>query len=118
MRLLANENVPRSTIGSLRNAGFDVASILEDSPGISDHQVLNRAATEGRVILTFDKDYGDLIFRDRMPAPPGVILARIEPISVAEATSLFLVVLRSTKFQVEGWFSIVTRDSVRQRRLP
>ena len=54
MRFFANENMPLASVRVLREAGFDVASITEDSPGISDEGVLRRAHAENRIILTFD----------------------------------------------------------------
>jgi predicted nuclease of predicted toxin-antitoxin system len=63
MQLLANENFPLVSVQLLRQANYDVASITEDSPGIEDPEVLARAVDEQRIILTFDRDYGELIFR-------------------------------------------------------
>ena len=61
MQFLANEDVPMASIRRLRAAGYDVASIIEDSPGVKDESVLSRAHAEQRIILTFDRDYGELI---------------------------------------------------------
>ncbi len=59
MRFLANENFPLPSVRLLRQAGYDVASITEDSPGMDDSEVLTRATDERLVILTFDRDYGN-----------------------------------------------------------
>jgi predicted nuclease of predicted toxin-antitoxin system len=53
MQLLANENFPLVSVQLLRQAGYDIASITEDSPGIEDPEVLARAVDEQRIILTF-----------------------------------------------------------------
>lgn len=53
MRFLANENFPLPSVRLLRQAGYYVASITEDSPGMEDSEVLTRATDEQRVILTF-----------------------------------------------------------------
>ena len=63
MRLLANENFPGLAITALRSHRHDVVWIREDSPGISDHNALSRATAEGRILMTFDKDFGELVFR-------------------------------------------------------
>jgi hypothetical protein len=63
MRLCANENILEDCIRRLRQDGHDVWWIRETSPGISDDAVLARAATESRLLLTFDKDFGELVFR-------------------------------------------------------
>ena len=50
IRFLANENVPLPSVRLLRQAGYDVASMSEDSPGMEDAEVLSRATNEQRVI--------------------------------------------------------------------
>jgi predicted nuclease of predicted toxin-antitoxin system len=77
MRLLANENVPLDAVTALRENGHDVAWIREDARGSNDEQVLTRAQKEERILLTFDKDFGELAFRSKLPASSGVILFRI-----------------------------------------
>jgi predicted nuclease of predicted toxin-antitoxin system len=63
MDFLANENFPVVSIKLLRNAGHDVASVIEETPGNKDRGVLKRAHEENRIVLTFDRDYGELIYR-------------------------------------------------------
>jgi predicted nuclease of predicted toxin-antitoxin system len=58
MRFLANENFPLVSVRRLREAHHDVLSVGESMPGIKDEEVLALAALEGRVLLTFDRDYG------------------------------------------------------------
>ena len=53
MRFLANENFPLPSVRLLRQAGYDVALMIEDSPGMEDSEVLTRATDEQRVILAF-----------------------------------------------------------------
>lgn len=66
MLFLANENFPIASVRILRNAGYDVVAIIEDNPGIDDTSILRQAVAESRTILTFDSDYGNLIFRDKL----------------------------------------------------
>lgn len=60
MRFLANENIPGALVKALRGAGNDVIWIRTEAPGIHDQEVLARAARDGRILLTFDKDFGEL----------------------------------------------------------
>jgi len=66
---LADENFPLDTVRRLGEAGHDIAVVVRDSPGMSDEEILERADHEGRVVLTFDRDYGRLLYgeppRDR-----------------------------------------------------
>lgn len=72
-RLLADENVPGAVVAALRQQGHDVAWIHEDAPGSPDPEVLERAQREGRVVVTFDKDFGELAFRRGLAASVGVV---------------------------------------------
>ena len=60
---LANENFPKPSIKLLRDSGLVITSIQEKCPGISDAEVLEMAVESDLIILTFDRDYGELIFR-------------------------------------------------------
>ena len=73
---LANENFPKPSITILRDSGLNVQSIQEDSPGISDEEVINIASERNLIILTFDRDYGELIFKHSRNAPPAVVYFR------------------------------------------
>ncbi len=66
---LADENFPIASVRLLRKSGLDVVAVIEESPGISDAAILQRAEHERRIILTFDRDYGELIFRQRLGRP-------------------------------------------------
>jgi predicted nuclease of predicted toxin-antitoxin system len=77
MRWLADECVDAAVVASLRGARHDVSYIAEIASGLTDTEVLQRARDEGRLFLTEDKDFGELIFRFRL-AVPGLVLLRID----------------------------------------
>jgi predicted nuclease of predicted toxin-antitoxin system len=118
MKLLANENFPLPSVKFIRQAGYDIVSITEDSPGIEDIEVLTRAANEQRMILTFDRDYGELIYRLRKPSPKGIIYMRFRPHTPEEPATIWLNLLQTEGLQFEGRFTVVERDQIRQRPLP
>ncbi len=62
LQILANENVPGDAVEALRKKGHDLAWVREDAPGTADPQVLERAQKEGRILVTLDKDFGELAF--------------------------------------------------------
>ena len=64
MRFLADENVPRGIVARLRYLGSDIAYIQEIRSGMSDLEVIDLARTQGRILLTFDKDFLKLVSRD------------------------------------------------------
>lgn len=118
MRLLADENVPLPSVDALRAAGHDVASISRESPGLPDPAVLARALAEDRLVLTFDRDFGELIFARGESGRPGVVLLRFVPASPTEPGALMSELLDRSDFTLAGFFTVVDRDHVRQRRLP
>lgn len=118
MKVLANENFPKPSVLMLRQAEWDVSSIVEDSPGIKDSEVLARAAQEQRIILTFDRDYGELIFRFRQIAlPAGVIYFRYRPHGPEEPGHHLLRLCEISELTFDGKFTVLEQDRLRQRPL-
>ena len=77
MRFLGDENFPGAGVAALRRRGHDVLSIGEVSRGANDAAVLDLATREAGIILTFDKDFGELARKSKLPDACGVILFRI-----------------------------------------
>ncbi len=76
MRFLADESVDRQIVERLRQDGHDVAYVAEMSPGLVDETVLNQSREAARILITADKDFGELVFRRRQIAM-GVLLVRL-----------------------------------------
>jgi hypothetical protein len=75
-------------------------------------------ADEQRVILTFDRAYGKLIYPLRLRSPRGVIYLRFRPHTPEEPASILLNLLQTEGLQFEERFTVVERDRIRQRPLP
>jgi predicted nuclease of predicted toxin-antitoxin system len=116
MRLLANENFPLDAVIALREAGHDVAWIREDSRGITDDAVLRRAQEESRIAMTFDKDFGELAFRAKLPSQCGVILFRITPKSPQYIAEVAVAALASQD-NWAGHFSVIEDHRIRMTPL-
>jgi len=117
VRVLANESFPADAVEALRTSGHDVTWVRTDCPGISDQEVLRRATAEGRVLVTFDEDFGELAYRVRTPAPFGIILFRLPLTSPSELASMAIAAVESLG-DCAGWFAVVERDRVRATPLP
>lgn len=116
MNFLAHENFPLDAVEALRQDGHDVVWVRVNCPGISDVEVLSLAQAESRILLTFDKDFGELAFRLKLPATVGIILFRIKTPSsgvVAEKVAK-AIALRDDWY---GHFSVVEEDKIRMRSL-
>ena len=116
MRLLIDEDLPRGMAEALRRLGYDVAHIRGDAPGSTDEQVLSRATAEGRVLVTADKDFGDLVFGAGLGAGSGIILLRLR--GSLEARTAALVAAAEARDDWTGVFAVVTDGGVRARPLP
>lgn len=119
-RFLADENVPRRALRALRSTGHDVLAIADTAPGTPDEQVLAIARAEDRILLTFDRDVGELIYVQKVPVPAGVILLRPAPLRPDEAVDRLVGLLQRAEkdLSLEGQFTVVTRERIRQRPLP
>lgn len=118
MIFLANENFPKAAFLLLRERQHIVHSVLEEFPGADDPFVMNLARERNAVILTFDKDYGELIYHRKLPVPPGVIFFRFDPITPLEPATLILEYLKQPEINFDNLFTVIGRESLRQRELP
>src|SRR5262245_23676447 len=75
-KFLANENVPGAVVDAARRAGHDLAWVTEFAAGADDDTVLAASLAESRVLVTFDKDFGEMAFQQGQSASCGVILLR------------------------------------------
>jgi predicted nuclease of predicted toxin-antitoxin system len=92
MRFMADENVSRLVIERLRTSGFEVISISDTRSGASDTDVLSAADAAGCILITEDRDFGELVIRQRLRVR-GVVLLELDRLSnVAEADALVEVV--------------------------
>jgi predicted nuclease of predicted toxin-antitoxin system len=78
VRWLVDECVDVALVAHLRSAGHDVIYMSDAAPRATDVEVMERAHRDRRLLLTEDKDFGDLVFRQALPVP-GIILLRIDP---------------------------------------
>jgi predicted nuclease of predicted toxin-antitoxin system len=115
MRFLADENFPGAAVTTLRSLGHDVVWVLTESPGKDDEGVLDWATRENRILLTFDKDFGELAANSPLPMS-GVILFRLQATKPQEIGRR-PVDLISARDDWAGHFSVVEPGRVRMRRL-
>jgi predicted nuclease of predicted toxin-antitoxin system len=117
MRFLANENFPGSAVAKLTASGHDVIWIRTAAPGSKDEDVLAWAVREGRVLLTFDKDFGELTWRVGLPAPCGIVLFRL-PMPSPAMVGTMLAALIDERADWAGHFTVIEPGRIRMRPLP
>jgi predicted nuclease of predicted toxin-antitoxin system len=117
MRLLVDENFPRAVIAALRGHGHDVASVWEQARGAPDEAVLELAQKEYRIVVTFDKDFGELAYRRGLPAACGIVLLRFGAQDSALLAHRVVEVLHS-RSDWTGHFASVDEERIRVRPMP
>jgi predicted nuclease of predicted toxin-antitoxin system len=116
MRFLADENFPGDAVLMLRELGHDVWWVRTEAPGTSDPAVLERSVTDSRVLLTFDKDFGELAWRSRLPASCGIVLFRL-PVLNPVTTGKAIAEVLTSRDDWPGNFSVVEPGRIRMRSL-
>jgi len=116
MKLLANENFPLQSIKILESAGFDIKSVGKDYSGILDSEVMDIAIKEERTIITFDRDYGELIFKKGYRPKEGVIYLRWDAFQPDEPGNYLIQLFQSTEVKFTNMLTVISETNIRQRR--
>jgi len=112
MRFLVDECVGPSVVRWLRGNNHDATSAYEDCRGWDDESILEKAYSEGRTIVTIDKDFGEMVFRRKLPHC-GVILLRCGFAGAAKKISMMLKVLSLPEEDISGHFIVATETAIR-----
>ena len=115
MRFLADENISNKVVNALKSKGIDIVPIKEFASSLSDETVLETANVQNRILITFDADFGELVFRKKLKAK-GVILLKFTPKSSQHTLETIANVL-ATQAKIEGHFLIVKEKRIRVLRL-
>jgi predicted nuclease of predicted toxin-antitoxin system len=116
MKFLVDECCSASLVEELRVHGHDVLYVMEDLRGATDREVLQRAFDEGRILLTEDKDFGELVYRLRLPAR-GIVLLRFDPAATDLKAHRLRLLLQEDAEKLLGSFTVVDPNKVRVRPL-
>ncbi len=108
MRFYADENVDYPVIQRLRTHGHEVKAVSETEPALADEEVLERANAAEAILITIDKDFGELVYRSSLSSK-GVILLRLETLpSHAKAAVLAAVVEQHGAELLEGVWEFIS----------
>lgn len=116
MKLLANENFPYKSIYYLKEKGYNVLSIGIDNPGILDSEIMTIAINEGRTILTFDRDYGELIFRYNYKPEKDVIYVRLDEYEPNEPGLIIEEIITNNEIELTRALTVIDKSGIRQRK--
>lgn len=116
MRFLADENVSGLVIARLRGEGHDVMSIAETRPGTADDEILNAGEADARILITEDRDFGEMVIRQRLGVR-GVILLELDRLTNATEAETVADVVSAHRERLVGNLVVVEPGRIRVRPL-
>ncbi|MBP7583942.1 MAG: DUF5615 family PIN-like protein [Spirochaetes bacterium] len=115
MNLIADESVDRPIVEYLRKTGYSVDYIADSAPGVTDDAVLQQARDNDALLLTLDKDFGELVYRRKLLSS-GVLLIRLAGLAMEEKSELVSMALNKHKNELQHSFSVLTPKTLRIRK--
>lgn len=120
VKFIVDESTGVAVAAYLRAAGHDVVAVSETIPHADDETVLARAANEARILVTNDKDFGELVFRSGY-GHHGVVLLRLRDESAGNRVRVMKAIMEEYGNRLPGHFTVATEGRVRirpARRVP
>jgi predicted nuclease of predicted toxin-antitoxin system len=114
MRFLADEGVDAAIVTAIRSDGHDVRWMAEEMEGSTDDVVLDAAARDARILITEDKDFGELVFRRRLHHC-GVVLVRVDGIANDRKGRIVAQAIAEYQTQLTGAFTVIQHATIRIR---
>ena len=116
MNLFLDENIDKQIVDRLRCDGHTVWYVAEMSPSISDDEVLSAANSKKAALITSDKDFGELIFRQRLISY-GVVLIRLSGLSLESKANIVSHAISKYSTEMLGCFTVISKKRVRIRKI-
>ncbi len=112
MKFLADVNIEKAIVDELRRLGYDTVWMAEEDPSLDDLSIFRITQKENRVLLTNDKDFGEIVFRQKL-IPSGIILFRLKGQDVKEKIKLLRKVLVSNEGKIMRHFVVIAKEKFR-----
>ncbi len=115
MKIVADESIDRQIVELLRADGHEVLFIAETEPGVEDEVVLARSREQDAILLTADKDFGELVFRQHL-LHTGILLIRLAGLRPDAKAQLVASEVDRHAEALRRGFSVLTTRAFRVRR--
>jgi predicted nuclease of predicted toxin-antitoxin system len=115
MNFLADESIDWPIVERLRNENYHVEYVVEIGPGISDERVLEIANLTRAILLTSDKDFGEIVFYQKR-VTQGVVLIRLAGMSPASKGAVVAEALKDHASELIQAFTVIVPGAIRIRR--
>ena len=116
MKFVADENLEQQIVDLLRADNHEVLFIAETNPSVGDEKVLEIAEKNKSILITNDKDFGELIFRQKRNNS-GVILIRLHGLPNIEKAKLTLNCINKYGSEIQNSYIVISKDALRIRKL-
>ena len=116
MNFLADESVDRQIVDALREDDHAVLYVTEMDPGISDDEVLDKAEKGSAILITADKDFGELVFRQQR-ITKGVVLVRLAGLLPSRKAEISSTMIKKHLDAIQNAFSVISPNAIRIRRI-
>ena len=112
LKFIADVNLEKPIVDWLLESSYDVQWIPDYDCGMTDDELLYMAAAEKRILVTNDKDFGELTFRQKRLSS-GIILFRLKGQSTQEKVRLAAILTAEYGERLSGHFTVVTRKRIK-----
>jgi len=116
IKFLADVNIEKTIVNEIRNCGYDILWVADYDCQMSDEALLKLANDEDRILITNDKDFGELIFYQNKISS-GVILFRIPGHNVERKRKSLQKLLEKYRDKIPGSFVVVSGKKIRFKTL-
>ena len=114
MKFLVDECVGTSVVTALREAGHDVLAVVDIMPQATDEDILHRAVEEGRIVVTNDKDFGELVYRNQWEHR-GILLLRLHHEHAENRVRVLKAVLTTVGERLQDHYVVASEAGIRIR---
>lgn len=115
LKILADESVDYRIIVSLRDIGYTITSVVDSQPGLSDYEIVKWAQKDKLLILTEDRDFGELVFSQKMKT--GVLYLRYHHSKWQSISKICQAVIEKYMDELYSRFTVVTEKKIRTREI-
>lgn len=116
MTFLADEGLDFPLVNLLRKRAYKVIYAAEEMKGATDNEILRKAVQENCILITKDKDFGEMVIRNSMRSP-GVVLIRIDKLNNPENCLLAANLIDKYSSELSNSFTVIQEDKIRIRSL-
>jgi predicted nuclease of predicted toxin-antitoxin system len=114
--IVADESVDGNIVAHLKTLSYQIHYIPQHTPGIPDLEVLETAIQNDALLLTEDKDFGELVYRLRLPHC-GILLLRLAGVETSKKCSLVEFALRENEAMLKNKFAVLDENKLRIREI-